>query len=714
MIHLPHQDQDKEGYGYIDMDERFKFLIDSTKIMWNNLPIQSNIPAGYAWYHVKDTVCSSLGDVGNLCADYTHAQEGLGCQMLGWVTALWILRHIGYPTGVLNDPLQISTAIYQSFDVPGPNLGSGVVVGSTEQYRAAQQLAANAFKECDAIFGTQKAKTSDLDNDAGFVKEDSLTDYTVLSPVHSHLGLIDAEKHQIDTTSATKYTINVYRVDPEDWDKEWYFTCRTASSEKYDAIQFLGLNNAFLGSYRKPDVENDDYFDVDRLIQLPEGTRIIWVAGSVVTPAIKIKNKTPKITHRLAEALGGIYPVFDWKGIPMGLHRSMYLNDQGEEVSSSDNKDYVGIFVLDDMLPSGKIKVSGSNPTQSSSYPMGCFFDKNDTLISTFRGSSATSSEVEMDVPSNATYLKLYGYHPSVPAVSKQYLRYTCPTITQPESGKVYKFLFAGNSVDQDCITYVPYILQKIAPDFKFKMVISYTPSLTLRQHLTQVWQPNVNLGIASTWNSGDTQWTCSTTTKLSELLANDQFDVISLQEYFNWPSKRPVYTDSDYADYEDAMNYMRERQSGAFIPAFLMHAAGRTGTFELGTIDHDAINQTLIESAKVLVRSSSCAGIIPCGLSIENALHNDSLKSLGSWTGGTSPGQLTSDGIHAQEGIPSIIQAMVIAEWIFNRFGLPYSINNSQINMTKATYDTLNIPGPNGSFIVSSADLYREAEKEC
>ena len=171
MIHLPHQDQDKEGYGDIDMDERFKFLIDSTKIMWNNLPIQSNIPAGYAWYHVKDTVCSSLGDVGNLCADYTHAQEGLGCQMLGWVTALWILRHIGYPTGVLNDPLQISTAIYQSFDVPGPNLGTGVVIGSTEQYRAAQQLAANAFKECDAIFGTQKSKTSDLDNDAGFVKE---------------------------------------------------------------------------------------------------------------------------------------------------------------------------------------------------------------------------------------------------------------------------------------------------------------------------------------------------------------------------------------------------------------------------------------------------------------------------------------------------------------------------------------------------------------
>ena len=150
LLHIPHQTQDHPTAGHMDIDERFKFLVDSTKIMWNNLPIQSIIPSGYAWYYVKDTICSTLGQVGNMCYDYTHAQEGLGCQMLGWVTAQWIMNHIGYHGGTINDPTPITTTIYNSLHVPGAN-GSPYSF-TTEQYRAAQQLAANAFKLCDQDF----------------------------------------------------------------------------------------------------------------------------------------------------------------------------------------------------------------------------------------------------------------------------------------------------------------------------------------------------------------------------------------------------------------------------------------------------------------------------------------------------------------------------------------------------------------------------------
>ena len=89
---------------------------------------------------------------GGMSPDYTHSQEGLPCQMLAWVTTQWILRHIGYPTGMYNDPTQITQADYTSINVPGANIGSGLVTGTTDQYRLAQQVAMNALKECDNTF----------------------------------------------------------------------------------------------------------------------------------------------------------------------------------------------------------------------------------------------------------------------------------------------------------------------------------------------------------------------------------------------------------------------------------------------------------------------------------------------------------------------------------------------------------------------------------
>ena len=176
LLHQPHQTYNHPDFGPMDVNERFNFLVDSTKIMWNNLPMQSIIPGGFAMYHAKDTILHSLGTTGDTYFDTTHAQEGIGCQMLGWITAEWILRHIGYPGGVLNDPTPITSSIQSSLNIPGAN--GSVVTGSTAQYRVAQELAANAFKECDAIFGTQKAKTGDLDNDAGFLKQEEVINIT--------------------------------------------------------------------------------------------------------------------------------------------------------------------------------------------------------------------------------------------------------------------------------------------------------------------------------------------------------------------------------------------------------------------------------------------------------------------------------------------------------------------------------------------------------
>ena len=149
LFHQPHLTQESKS---IDIDDRFAWQVQCTQQMWNELPIQSIIPTGFASYRATKTDLNSLGDVGGLSPDYTHCQEGLPCQMLAWVTTQWILRHIGYPTGMYNDPTQINQSAYNSINVPGANIGSGLVTGTTAQYRLAQQVAMNALKECDSTF----------------------------------------------------------------------------------------------------------------------------------------------------------------------------------------------------------------------------------------------------------------------------------------------------------------------------------------------------------------------------------------------------------------------------------------------------------------------------------------------------------------------------------------------------------------------------------
>ena len=51
----------------------------------------------------------------------------------------------------MNDPTPITSSIQSSLNIPGAN-GSVVSGVTTAQYRKAQELAANAFKECDATF----------------------------------------------------------------------------------------------------------------------------------------------------------------------------------------------------------------------------------------------------------------------------------------------------------------------------------------------------------------------------------------------------------------------------------------------------------------------------------------------------------------------------------------------------------------------------------
>lgn len=106
----------------------------------------SIISPGSAIVEAMNTSLDSMGDQSHLSPDGTHAQEGLPCLLQAYVNAMWIFRQIGLPFGIVNSKLRITTDIYNQINVPGPNLGTGVVTGTDAQHMIAQRCAIKADK----------------------------------------------------------------------------------------------------------------------------------------------------------------------------------------------------------------------------------------------------------------------------------------------------------------------------------------------------------------------------------------------------------------------------------------------------------------------------------------------------------------------------------------------------------------------------------------
>ena len=105
------------------------------------------IPFGIAVYNALKTDLNNLGDLGQLTPDGTHTQEGLPCLLQTYVALEWIFDKWNIEKTVLGNEMRMTTEIYNKIAVPGANLGSGVVTGTDAQYRLAQEIAVDAYKE---------------------------------------------------------------------------------------------------------------------------------------------------------------------------------------------------------------------------------------------------------------------------------------------------------------------------------------------------------------------------------------------------------------------------------------------------------------------------------------------------------------------------------------------------------------------------------------
>jgi hypothetical protein len=267
-------------------------------------------------------------------------------------------------------------------------------------------------------------------------------------------------------------------------------------------------------------------------------------------------------------------------------------------------------------------------------------------------------------------HFSLHGYYPR---------RSINTRLTELETSAVQReisILFIGNSLTQDAVSYLPSLMKELAPQVNFKFYIWYNGGKTLKQQYEDYFVPNNACGIFSRCENTES-WT-NTSMTMSSILSVYNFDIVCLQEYFNY---KESYTIADLADFNNCVNYIQTHYNKAFRVMTLFHAPKRS--------DAQSIFNLTLAGNKLILENTCAEGMFSPGIAIYKAL-STTLNSLG------DQGGLSNDGTHAQEGLPCLLEAFTMYMEIANLLGIPNSIVNEQLRITTENYPLINVPGPN------------------
>lgn len=255
---------------------------------------------------------------------------------------------------------------------------------------------------------------------------------------------------------------------------------------------------------------------------------------------------------------------------------------------------------------------------------------------------------------------------------------------------KSISILFIGNSLTQDGIAYLPYMLKTYYPEVDFKIYMWYTGGYTLGQHYSTF----TSNGKAEIFSVAENviEWTNESKSRtMASVLSTFKFDIVCMQEYFNYKTSY-----EDVTDWNNCRNYIVSNYKGGNALEFisLFHAPLRKDDYDV----HEVYERTCAGNALILHKTIS-EDVIPNGIAVYRALDTD-LNTLGDL------GQLSPDGTHTQEGLPCLLQTYTTLCWLFDRLGINKSVYGHAMRMTTDIYSSINVPGPNlGKGVVTGTD---------
>lgn len=247
--------------------------------------------------------------------------------------------------------------------------------------------------------------------------------------------------------------------------------------------------------------------------------------------------------------------------------------------------------------------------------------------------------------------------------------------------------LFVGNSLTQDGIAYLPYLLKTYCPEIKFRFYIWYIGGYSLAQHYS-VFTADTACDIFSVADNTKAWTNTNSSVKMSSVLTTYKFDIVCMQEYFNYKQSY-----NDVTDWDNCRDYIVSHYTGGNALEFvsLFHAPLRSSA--------DSVFAMLKTGNAMILNDTVAQDMIPTGIAVYRALSTD-LDNLG------DQGHLSPDGTHTQEGLPCLLQTFVAACWLFEKMGINKSVYGSPMRMTTAIYNTLNVPGANlGTGVITGTD---------
>jgi hypothetical protein len=234
-------------------------------------------------------------------------------------------------------------------------------------------------------------------------------------------------------------------------------------------------------------------------------------------------------------------------------------------------------------------------------------------------------------------------------------------------------------------------MLKNYYPEVTFNIYLWYRGGNTLAQQYTNFTTPGNVADIFSVAENSE-KWTNYKSMTMANVLSNYKFDIVCMQEYFNY---KESYTDC--TDWNNCKNYISTYYKGGNELKFmsLLHAPLRKDG-----VDTDAVYERTKAGNALILQKTVSEDLIPFGIAVQKALKNSNLNTLGDL------GKLTPDGTHTQEGLPCLLQTYVALEWIFDKFNINKTVKGNTFRMTTDIYESIGVPGANlGSGVVTGTE---------
>lgn len=269
--------------------------------------------------------------------------------------------------------------------------------------------------------------------------------------------------------------------------------------------------------------------------------------------------------------------------------------------------------------------------------------------------------------------------------------------------------LMLGNSFTQDSMSYVPFIMQNIAPSVKLNLAIGYIGGCSLAQHCANLLGENQILNDKTyspisysyqLYESGENAWKTIGSKTIDEILAEKKWNIITLQQ--NGANAASSW-DKYYAPYIHKIHKALYEKVGNSVKLgwLLVHGAyAETSETLLSNWQGSAENTKKIENI------TPNQLIFPYGTAVQN-LRTTPLINLG------DGGFLMGDTAHLHEGIGCLTAAYANTLTILDALGLrEISIIGEKTRPTKAWCAEHGVLDPNYGAITN--DVVGITEDNC